>query len=273
MARKNAAKRPYEAALLRRYQHDLESIRASYIAAADNLGLDDVALELRRQARAGESDYRLLQRKFRSDVAAVKRKGLFGKGVSARTANPTAALSKTLNEVWDVLSGRRKAIKITPVAAARLKEEGFRVKNGRVLVSPSYKVDKKTGAVTQAHGVHVIEQIRLRANVERQIDRLWSGLGPNEYVTFSVYGNFSNIYAATPAGRDAMLMQLLAYRPAEVPNVAVLYLPNEAAAMAHVRANDAEKFARRDAREAARRRDRRAARSGRKRGIRKTRGK
>ncbi len=233
MAKHSAASRPGEAALLRRYRHQMEVIRRDYIEAARNLGLNEVETELRMQARQAESDYRVLSRKFRNDVAKLKRAGLIGKDTDVRSVRPTAGLSKTVNELWDVIAGKRKAVKVSKAAEASLKAEGIKVRRGRAIVSPSYRIDPKTGDVTKVGGLRVIRRIRLGSRIEQQVNELWSQLQPGEYVTFDVWGNSSDVFAATDAGRNGFIARLFGYKPKEVPSVAVVRLPDRVAAVAH----------------------------------------
>lgn len=191
------------------------------------MGLDDAAAELRRQARANESDYRVLRRHFRHEVATLKRKGVLGKGVSARTALPTAGLTKVLNNLGDVLTGRRKAHKVSKKAAKSLREQGIPVYNGRAILAKSYKINRKTGRLTVANNLKIVERIRLRHDVEDQVDTLWAALGKNNAVTFSIFGNFSEVFMNDEVGKRDFLKQLLKYNVNEVPDAAVIVLPTK----------------------------------------------
>lgn len=259
MARSKAPiRREGEAALLRRYKHELAEIRQKYESAALSMGLDDVAAELRRQARASESDYQVLAREFRREVATLKRSGLLGPEVDVRRAKPTSALSRTINELYDVVVGKAKAKKVSPKAAKKLREQGFTVRRGRVVLAPGYRVSPSTGELREASGRKVIKRIGLRADVERQLRDLWKTLRPGEYVTFDVYGNFSDVFANTEAGLYSMLGRLLAYNPQDIPRIGVLYLPDRAAAAAHAKEVSRTQLAQQRENEAARRKRSRA---------------
>lgn len=262
-----------ERALLRRYHDDIAAIRANYEAQARALGLDDVAADLKAHARARESDYKVLSRHFRHEVSTLRKKGLIGKRVKATTARPTRGLGVALDTFIDVLQGKSKVTKVTPQAAKRLKETGYRVKNNRVVTSPGYKINRKTGALEETKGAFVLETIDLGSNYEAILREQWKFLSSDEYVTFDVYGNFTNqTFGGNEMGLNDLLAKLSQYNPEKVDTVSVLYLPNVTAEEAHIRRFQAEKYDRQEANRRRRKREYRARRKANRLGIRTSRG-
>ncbi len=273
MARSKAQQREADRrALLRRYQNDLDAIRRSYVEQARSLGLNDVETDLRIRAREAESDYAILSRRFRKEVSILRKKGILSKKTKATTARPTRYLRNVLDTFSDVVKGQSVVKKVTPRAAKRLKEEGYRVKNRRVITSPSYRINPNTGELTRAKAAHVIETIDLTSDVEEQVKEIWESLGPNEYMTFDVFGNFSNTYRGNQLGLDDLLLQLLKYNPEVVPQVSVLYFPNREAETAHIREVMMKKYDQQEANRRRRRREYKAKKRAQKRGIRTSRG-
>jgi len=69
---------------------------------------------------------------FRSQVAALKRKGIVGKNIDARSANPTKALKATIRTFSDVIDRTARVFKIGGKKAKQYAAMGYRVKRGRV---------------------------------------------------------------------------------------------------------------------------------------------
>lgn len=281
MARKSASLTPKaiqrqrdERALLRRYRDDLASIRANYEAQARALGLDDIAAELKAQARSQESDYKILSRHFRSEVKILRKKGLIGKRTKATTARPTSAISKALDTFIDVLKGQSKVTKVTPDAARKLKETGYRVKNNRVVTSPNVRINRKTGALQEkAKGVFVLDEIDLTGDPEAVLREAWKNLDRDEYVTFTVYGNVtSQSFNGSTQGLNDMLLKIMEYNPEQIGMVSVIYFPNGNTESAFRRKTGAEKMDRQEANRRRRKREYKQRRAGKKKGLRTSRG-
>lgn len=169
-------------ALQRRYKGQLSDIRREYEAEAT---------ALTRANRELESDYRVLARQFRREISVLKKKKLLPKGVDVRKAVPTPALGRALNRLYDVVIGRRTARKVSVPVAKKLKSEGFQVEQGRVILDPKYAI-KKGGVVRRDDG-KAITIIQFGKNFEKQIDKLFAGLGPGQYVGIDLGNNFSEL--------------------------------------------------------------------------------
>jgi hypothetical protein len=187
-----AGKRTGERALTRRYGHRLEEIRREYAERAEGL---------KREARQLESDYQILARQFRKDVASLRRKGFIARSTDSRKATLTAQISKKLNDLHDVLTGKRRALKVKPVQAKEFREQGYPVFDNRVLLGPRYTVRKghvyerepKIAGQPKRRG----SIIRLNANIEAQAETILSSLKPNEYIGLDIGAGFSQLF-----GRD-----------------------------------------------------------------------
>lgn len=261
-----------ERALLRRYQHDLDKIRREYISALGRLDLDEAALALRIQAREAESDYKVLSRKFRSEVSTLRKKGLVSKKVVTSKARPTRYLRNVVDTFRNVITGRSKVTKLKPAAAKRLKSEGFLVKNNRLVSSPNMSVNRTTGVVTRVKGVHVIDHIVFDENIEEQVREIWDSLGRDEVVSYEIFGNMARVYNQGPGGFNDFMLALLRYGElqgdARVSEAHVMYFPTRIAANAAKSEREVIKFDRQEANRRRRQRERRA----RKRGVRTSRG-
>lgn len=189
---------PGAKALLRRYGHRLEAIRRDY---------EGKAADLRKEARRLESDYKVLARQFQKDVATLKRKGVLPPTVDARSARPTSsALSRALNDLGDLLTGRVRAVKVSPAVARKLRAEDVQVVRGRAILDPRYTVRK--GDVVEKRpddpgnlGGRVLRHIRLDLDYEEKLAGVFSRMGPDDYIGLNltdIYGNknFSRLFGA-----------------------------------------------------------------------------
>src|ERR1035437_9923980 len=71
-------------------------------------------------------------RKFRHDIATLKRKGLVT-GVDARSIQPTSKLTSLIERFDDVLSGKATPVKLSKSESKNLKAAGYDVYKGKVL--------------------------------------------------------------------------------------------------------------------------------------------
>ena len=74
------------------------------------------------------------RKKFRHDIAQLKRKGLVSKQVDARRAVPTRALKAALKQFDDVLTKEARVFKLPTQFVEGYKNAGYRVKNKRVVL-------------------------------------------------------------------------------------------------------------------------------------------
>lgn len=187
------SKSPGAKALLRRYGHRLEAIRQTY---------EDRAADLRREARRLESDYKVLAREFRRDVAKLKRAGVIAPEIDARRVRPTSALSRAMNDLGDILAGRSRAVKVSPEIARKLRAEDVQVVRGRAVLSPRYtirrgEVVEKTSRAEGMQGGGVVKRIRLHTDYEARVSRMFKAMGPDDYVGIDLGNNFSRLFGAT----------------------------------------------------------------------------
>ena len=73
-------------------------------------------------------------RKFRSDVAKLKEKGLVSARVDARSQKPTRHMREQVKKYSDVLSGRAKVVHTPKRSQAKQYADAFRVKGNAVVI-------------------------------------------------------------------------------------------------------------------------------------------
>lgn len=144
-------------------------------------------------------------RKFRSDIAALKKRGLIS-GVDARTAKPNRRLNAVLDKYDAVISGKASAVKLDKKGLAEYKALGkpyeIAAPRGlarRVIVphEPGERVTVSHGKVT-IHGQPGVTRTVLPVkyhNLEQYLNELAKSkqtLGKNEYFAFRFYGNRSH---------------------------------------------------------------------------------
>ena len=207
----------FEKALRRRYGAEIADIRAQYEAAADDL--DEQIRDLVRQRRSLESDYQILARKYRRDVAKLKRLDLIPKTVDVRRLTKAPpSIGRALNKFHDVLTGRAKAKKVTRKVARQLREEGFTAQGRRVVIGPEVSIGRTSGVVEQRtrggkRRLRSISMKRSRAEVEAWAADIFDDLVPPQYVAIEVYGNFSELFG--PLDRERFLNKVMEYRSRE----------------------------------------------------------
>lgn len=159
-----------------------------------------------------------LLRAFRHDVAQLKRKGLIDSKYDARSVTPTKYLKQQIKQFDNVLKGEAATVKVSKAKAAHYKEQGYAVKNGRVVV-PVAKNEKVYGSrgdfrvkVTgQGGSITRIDLGLSRNNIHmwrEQLERAQVKLKPDERLTFQLYGNNSHISFRTT---EQLLMYLEHY--------------------------------------------------------------
>lgn len=271
MARK--PRPPGYRALRRRYGGELERLRAEYEAAAEGLA---------RRARELESDYEIMARRFRHELAILKRKGLLPAATDLRRARPTSALSRALNDLYDVVTGERRAVRVSRKTAASLKEQGYDVTRGRVLLGRRHtlrggEVHEREGVVRGTAGGRV-RMLRLDtdiARLEHQVQRALGALGPNEYMGFDIGAGYSRLFHRSEFSELMLYLQgggsfepsgmkYLTIHRVEGSDALRYFRQREEETLARARQNQEVTRARRRQR----RRQRRRVRQGLKRGIR-----
>jgi len=86
-------------------------------------------------------------KKFRHDVAILKRKGLISKSYDARSVNPTKYLKSQIKQWSEVIEGRATTVKVSKDNEKFYRQNGFDTKMGRVVVpiQPNQKVTATRG--------------------------------------------------------------------------------------------------------------------------------
>ncbi len=177
----------------------------------------------RRYADVVGATYERLLRLFRSDVAKARKRGLLPPETNARRAVPTSALSRVLNRIADVLTGRKHARAVSDKQAKKLRKSGYQVEQNKVILSPEYNLDKKGNLVLRTGGrIRRVKSLDLRAHdLEEQVTKIFSQLKPGELVGFQLYGHTGNLYGDA----DLFLYSMLGYRDKQVKRVDVVYIP------------------------------------------------
>lgn len=173
-------------ALRKRYITQLADIRREYEGRA--------VRELQKLQRSNESDYKILARQFRKELAILKRKKVIPSNIDVRKAKPSASLGKKLNDLYDVVKGTRRPVKVSRKVERELREQGFLVREGRVILAPSYKV-KKGMVVQPGSGIEPVKIITLGKRFDKQIDAAFAGLGRDEYITIDLGDNYGQMFS------------------------------------------------------------------------------
>lgn len=157
-------------------------------------------------------------RAFRHEVAVLKKKGLISEKYDARSVKPTKYLKQQIREFGAVLRGEAAPVKVSKQKVQYYKEQGYAVKNGRVVV-PTLPGEKVYGS----HGDFRVKITgrggsitRIDLGLSRNDIHLWHAqlqsakikLKPDERLTFQLYGNNSHISFRTT---EQMLMYLEHY--------------------------------------------------------------
>lgn len=169
-------------------------------------------------ARAEAKAAREQLKAFRHEVAVLKRKGLIDKKYDARSVTPSKYLKTQIKAFSNVLKGEASPVKVSKEKAKYYKQQGYTVKNGRVVV-PTMKNEKVYGSrgdfrvkITGAGGsITRIDLGLSRNNIQmwrEQLERAHIKLKPDERLTFQLYGNNSHISFRTT---EQMLMYLEHY--------------------------------------------------------------
>lgn len=153
-----------------------------------------------------------VKRAFRSAVAKLKRVGLVSKRVDARKAKPTSKpLKEKIARFEKVLEGKERAFKVTDKAARdALKEQGYTIENGRVVLANSMAFRKGKVRVAKPHATQSkpIQSLKLGRDFDKQIRAAFAGLKDDEYIAFNVEGHNSlSIYQVA----DALISDLMKY--------------------------------------------------------------
>lgn len=203
------AKKPGDLrALKRRYGHRLQAMRYQAIERAG----DNVSRRLRAERL---SDYEIMKQQLARDVAKLKRKGYLPPTQTVRKPTLTAQLSKKLNDLYEVVTGRRRGVRVSKEVARKLKDQGYPVVGDRVLLGSRYTLRKgivyeKMAKVGGGPGRRV-SMIRLTGNVHLQAEALLASLKPEEYVGFELGSGYTQLFGRADLYTDGPTMGLLDY--------------------------------------------------------------
>lgn len=250
MARRKGKATPLS--LRGRYGHRLAELRARYVGEAERLARQSAdagaelaeiaAAQARAQARRAESDYRIMAREFRREVSKLKKSGLAPSGLRATTAKPSPGILKRLENLHDVVTGRARAVKVGKKRAGALKREGYETRNGRVIVSPEYKVSRR-GEVTRESGFELRRRVNLNdpMKAEDTVRRVFRDMARDEYVAMEIGDNLSMFYHS---GQERVfLATLLGYRDRDARYVTIVRM-REAAVDSFVQEHTHERVSR-----------------------------
>lgn len=198
---------------------------------------DRRAAELGQQARKLETDFELMQYQWQQDLKALQRQGLLPKGTKLRSSRtPTAALSRRVNSLLDVVMGRARGIKVTKRQAKQFRDQGFSVVNDRVVLSPQYRVER--GEVVQQRNIggaivsggRRVRSVRLRARLEEQVAVIFAGMTPGEFVGIDLVHGNTRLFGA---GDETLFLDYLmgkgSFVPAKASRISLLYYAIEEA--------------------------------------------
>lgn len=120
-------------------------------------------------------------RKFRSQVAALKRAGLIDPKTDARKAKPTPALSRAISRYDDVLSGKATAVKVKPSTARRYRKAGWETARGNRVIQGHLAGQKVR--IDESLPPGAPESIKI-VNPISGIERVMLPVGPDETAQF-----------------------------------------------------------------------------------------
>jgi len=170
-------------------------------------------LDLEAEAAKQGGLYASLLRHFRSQVAELKELGVLSDDIDARSALPNAQIGRVRNQFFDVLAGKSKVKKVTPQAAKNLKEQGYTVRRGRVIVRKDETVRRgevvKQSSPENKTNQYAIKRLNLKRHPDKTIDvdylekhasAFMAGLSRYDYVAVDVYGNWGEVFNGEQVG-------------------------------------------------------------------------
>lgn len=147
-------------------------------------------------------------RAFRSQVAALKKKGLVSKRVDARSQKPTRYMREKVKKLEPVLSGQMVGIKLKPDVLKQYRDAGgFQIVNKRLVLPKDQSeipgIRRGLPVLRRPLGKGALERIPLPFGTKNIYDLIkdmrenpakWNALKepePKEYFSFKLYRNFS----------------------------------------------------------------------------------
>ena len=140
-------------------------------------------------------------RRFRTNIAKLKKAGLISSKIDARSIKPTAHYRKIVKEFSGVLDGRQRTVKVSRKFLEIAKEDGKPVRNGVIVIdaNPGMRVihDKKDPygyrIFHPERGFEMIEHRGPRGtSLKKYAEYAESQMEPGGYIGFSVEGWRSN---------------------------------------------------------------------------------
>jgi hypothetical protein len=171
---------------------------AALLRMAKGEGID-LPAETARQ----EATYKHLLKRFRSDVAELKKLGLLKEDINPRKVTPSAYLGRVRNEfLFEVRSGKSRTKKVSKAAAKNLRSQGYTVRKQRVLIRREETVRQNEVVPKSAPEgktkKYAMKRIKLqppasfRGDYDKYIDdevnKFMAGLSPDDYFSVEIYG-------------------------------------------------------------------------------------
>ena len=154
-------------------------------------------------------------KQFRHDVAILKKKGILDKSIyDARSVKPSKYLKSQIKKFADVISGAAKPVKVSKSSQKFYKEQGYKIKNGRVVVPVqsnekvySVRGDFRVKAIGRGGSITKINLQFDRSKITTWADQLRNyhiKLNKDEILTFQFFGHnshraFENLHGKTAA--------------------------------------------------------------------------
>jgi hypothetical protein len=234
-------------------------------------------LDLDAEAKKQGGLYAALLRHFRSQVAELKDLGVLPPEIDARRALPTSQIGRVRNEFFDVLADKAKTKKVAPKAAKNLKEQGYTVRRGRVIVRKDETVRRnevvKESSPENKSNQYAIKRLNLKRHPDKTIDTdylekhasaFMAGLTKYDYVAVDVYGNYGEIFNGEDVeGLIQYLVQNYGSRKNPIAYIRRIYVGGRAEARTVLQAKEDKQIASRKAYEARKKRQQRARRKSR----------
>jgi hypothetical protein len=176
-------------------------------------------LDLNEEAKKQGGLYAALLRSFRGQVAELKALGVLPPTIDARSVTPNAYIGRVRNEFFDVLADKSKAKKVSKSAAKNLKSQGYTVRRNKVVVRKNETVRRgevvPSSSPENLSNKYAIKRMSLRRDddgeidpdyMEKKVDEFLKGLGPNDYFSVEIYGNYGRVFNGSQ--REALMQYL-----------------------------------------------------------------
>ena len=133
------------------------------------------------------------RKEVRRRAAILKSKGLIRPEIDIRSLAPSKKTRSLFKKFAKILEGKETTYKVPPERVRELKEQGYTIENGRIVLSKSLKSRGGkiyTAAPTAAKSTR-LETFKLGRNFEVQIKAAFETLKPGEFIGFNIEGHNS----------------------------------------------------------------------------------